>query len=197
MPQTAVSDSLLYSGKTPWWNQVFIASRWPIDVTSDRTGMHPCNGCGFLSVKTGGLALTGARVPMWKSAADWYSAWEEMLPRFQGDLLIGDLNIDLSRSRRRDQEPLKLHVGGRLAARACGGLLELQELLGATSRVDHVFVRGGVEVVSARYVAEGIAGVGPVDAGGGGGARLRGARDRAVALPAFRRECSVMESATC
>ena len=27
----------------------------------------------------------------------------------------------------------------------------------------HVFVRGVVEVLSARYVAEGIAGVGPVD----------------------------------
>ena len=34
---------------------------------------------------------------------------------------------------------------------------------GATSSVDHVFVRGVVEVLSARYVAEGIAGVGPVD----------------------------------
>ena len=34
---------------------------------------------------------------------------------------------------------------------------------GVTSAVDHVFARGEVEVVSARYVVEGIAGVGPVD----------------------------------
>ena len=163
LTHTAASDSLLYSGKASWWNQVFIASRWPIEVTSDRTGMHPCNGCGFLSVTTGGFALTGARVPMWKSAADWYAAWGEMLPRFQGDMLIGDLNIDPSRGRRRDQEPLKLlrEAGWRHAP--ADGSWSYRGRTGVTSTVDHVFVRGGVAVVRARYVAEGIAGVGPVD----------------------------------
>ncbi len=46
--------------------------------------------------------MTGARVPMWERAADWYGAWNEMLPQFQGELLIGDLNIDPSRRRKRD-----------------------------------------------------------------------------------------------
>ena len=163
LSHTASSDSLLYRGKSAWWNQVFIASRWPIEVTSDRTGLHPCNGCGFLSVTTGGLALTGVRVPMWKSAADWYGAWEEMLPHFQGDLLIGDLNIDPSRCRRRDQKPLKLlgEAGWRHAS--AEGSWSYRGRAGVTSSVDHVFVRGEVEVVSARYGAEGIAGVGPLD----------------------------------
>ena len=34
---------------------------------------------------------------------------------------------------------------------------------GVTSAVDHVFVRGEVEVVSAQYMADGVFGVGPVD----------------------------------
>ncbi len=47
-----------------------------------------------------------------------------MLPRFQGDLLIGDLNIDPSRKRRRDQEPLRrLHEAGWTVSG--GGRLEL------------------------------------------------------------------------
>ncbi len=75
----AASDSRLYSGKASWWNQVFIASRWPIKVTSDRAGMRPCNGCGFLSV---GCARPGGRASTRRGPA----------PRFQGDLLIGDLN---------------------------------------------------------------------------------------------------------
>ncbi len=159
----AASDSLLRRGKDAWWNQVFIASRWPIEVTSDRSGMHPCNGCGFLSVKTGDLAMTGARVPMWPRAADWYGASDEMLPRFEGDLLIGDLNIDPSRGRRRDQEPLRqLREAGWRHAPAGGGW-SFQGRNGTGSAVDHVFVRDGVEVVLARYVAEGIIGVGPVD----------------------------------
>ena len=142
---------------------MFIASRWPIEVTSDREGMHPCNGCGHLSIKTNGFAMTAVRVPMWPKAADWYSAWTDMLPRFQGDLLIGDLNIDPSRKRRRDQEPLKLL--GEAGWRWCpaDGGWSYRSYAGVTSSVDHVFVRGDIEVASARYVAEGTAGVGPVD----------------------------------
>ena len=118
---------------------------------------------GFLAVKTGGLAMTGARVPMWPKAADWYSAWDEMLPRFQGDVLIGDLNIDPSRKLKRDQEPLRrLREAGWRYATEAGGW-SYRSYSGVTSAVDHVFVRGEIEVVSARYVAEGIAGVGPVD----------------------------------
>ncbi len=128
---------------------MFIASRWPIEVTSDRAGMHPCNGCGFLSVQTHGLAMTGVRVPIWEKAADWYGAWNEMLPSFQGDLLIGDFNIDPSRMRKRDQKPLgQLREAGWTHAVAEGGW-SYRSYSGVTSSVDHVFVRGGVEVKSA------------------------------------------------
>jgi hypothetical protein len=34
---------------------------------------------------------------------------------------------------------------------------------GVTSSVDHLFVRGAVEVAAARYLADGIVGVGPLD----------------------------------
>ena len=100
---------------------------------------------------------------MWEKAADWYGAWEEMLPRFQGDLLIGDLNIDPSRSRRRDQKPLSLLGEPGWQRAPTEGSWSYRSYSGATSSVDHVFVRGEVEVGSAQYVAEGIAGVGPVD----------------------------------
>ena len=38
-----------------------------------------------------------------------------------------------------------------------------QSYSGVTSSVDHVFVRGDVEVLSAQYVMKGVVGVGPVD----------------------------------
>ena len=38
---------------------------------------------------------------MWVKASDWYGAWDRIVPRLQGDLLIGDLNIDPERQRRR------------------------------------------------------------------------------------------------
>ena len=100
---------------------------------------------------------------MWEKAADWYGAWEEMLPRFQGDLLIGDLNIDPSRSRRRDQKPLSLLGEPGWQRAPTEGSWSYRSYSGATSSVDHVFVRDGVAVVSAWYAAERIAGVGPVD----------------------------------
>ena len=42
----AASDSLLYRGKAAWWNQVFIASRWPIEVTSTAQGFPPATAAG-------------------------------------------------------------------------------------------------------------------------------------------------------
>ena len=132
-------------------------------VISDAAGLDPCNGSSFLSVETGGLTMTGVRVPMWPKACDWYEAWEKLVPRFSGDLLVGDLNIDPLRLRRRDQKPLKmLEVDGWRWCQAEGDW-SYRSYSGVTSSVDHVFVRGDVDVQSARYVTEGIVGVGPVD----------------------------------
>ena len=146
-----------------WWNQVLIASRWPITFTSDATGLGPCNGSAFLSVETGGMAVTGVRVPMWVKASDWYGAWERLLLRFLGDLLIGDLNIDPQRKRRRDQKPLKALQEAGWHWCPADGPWSYKGNTGVASVVDHAFARGDVDVLSARYVAEGIAGVGPVD----------------------------------
>jgi len=107
--------------------------------------------------------MTGVRVPMWVKAADWYRAWGELVQRFHGDHLIGDLNIDPSRRRRRDQKPLEMlrEAGWRRCPE--DGPWSYRSYSGVTSSVDHVFVRSSAEVTSARYVVDGIVGVGPVD----------------------------------
>ena len=162
LQHTATSVQVQRQGRS-WWNQVLIASRWPITVTSNATGLDPCNGSAFLAVETGGLAIIGARVPMWVRAADWYGAWDKLVPRFKGDLLIGDLNIDPQRQRRRDQRPLTMLEGAGWNWRCAEGGWSYRGYSGVTSRLDHVFVRGELEVLSARYVVDGIVGVGPVD----------------------------------
>jgi endonuclease/exonuclease/phosphatase family metal-dependent hydrolase len=100
---------------------------------------------------------------MWVKAVDWYGAWEKLLPRFAGDLLIGDLNIDPSRQRKRDQKPLAMLQGAGWRWGPAEGTWSYRSYSGVTSAVDHVFVGGDVEVRSARYVVDGIVGVGPVD----------------------------------
>ena len=162
LQHVATSAQVQRQGRS-WWNQILIASRWPIIVTSDATGLDPCNGSAFLSVETGGPAMTGVRVPMWETAGEWYGAWDKCVPRFQGNLLIGDLNIDPQRQRRRDQKPLAMLQRAGWSWHKADGDWSYKGRTGATSSVDHLFVRGEVEVVSARYVVDGAFGVGPVD----------------------------------
>ena len=163
LPHTEVTASINFRGPRSWWNQVFVASRQPIEVTSDPAGLNDCNATSFLSVSTGAFEMTAMRMPFWETAAEWYGAWDELLPRFHGDLLIGDLNIDPARKRRRDQKPLgMLREAGWRWCRA-DGPWSYRSYSGVTSSVDHVFVRGEVEAVEARYVVDGIVGVGPVD----------------------------------
>ena len=162
LQHVAASAQVQRKGRS-WWNLVLIASRWPITVTSDATGLDPCNGSAFLSVETGGLALTGVRVPMWETAGEWYGAWDKLVPRFGGGLLIGDVNIDPERQRRRDQKPLEQLRESGWSWHKADGDWSYKGNTGVTSAVDHAFVRGEVEVGSAQYMADGVFGVGPVD----------------------------------
>jgi hypothetical protein len=165
LPHAEVTAAINFRGPRSWWNQVFVASRWPITVTSTPSGLNDCNASSFLSLQTGSIAMTGMRMPFWETAAEWYGAWEALVPRFQGGLLMGDMNIDPDESRKRHREPLRVlqqhgwrwhPAEGEWSYRRTGAEH-------VRSRVDHVFVRSEVEVTSARYVAEGIVGVGPVD----------------------------------
>ena len=160
-----VTAAVNFRGPRSWWNQVFVASRHPIEVTSDPADLHPCNATSFLSVKTGVIEMTGMRMPFWETAAEWYGAWEALAPRYQGSLLIGDLNIDPSEPGKRHRKPLQVlqQHGWRWCPADGDWSYRRTGAEHVRSTVDHVFVRGEVEVVSARYVTEGVVGVGPVD----------------------------------
>jgi len=165
LPHTEGTAAINFRGPRSWWNQVFVASRWPIEVTSDSAGLNDCNASSFLSVRTGSIEMTGMRMPFWETAAEWYGAWEALVPRYQGDLLIGDMNIDPEESRKRHQKPLKVlqRHGWRWHPAEGDWSYRRTGAEHVRSRVDHVFVRGEVEVQSAQYVVDEIVGVGPVD----------------------------------
>jgi endonuclease/exonuclease/phosphatase family metal-dependent hydrolase len=155
LPHVATSPVVLRRPGS-WWNQILIASRRPVepsgspDVPGRTQGLHSA----LMRVETGGLGLTGLRVPMRSSAATWYAMWETLVPAFEGDILIGDLNIDPVRSGKRDQVPLRLLREAGWRRYTAEGVWSYRSGSGHTSTVDHVFTRGDIAVLSARYVSE-------------------------------------------
>lgn len=139
-----------------WWNQVLIASRWSVEPPArpEVEGRDEGLASALLRIRTGGLGLTGVRVPMRTSTAAWYAMWGTLVPAFEGDLLIGDLNIDPARSEKRDQEPLRLLREAGWRRYTAVGAWSYRSGSGHTSKVDHVFTRGHIAALSARYVSE-------------------------------------------
>ena len=101
----------------------------------------------------------------WKTTAEWYGAWEALVPRFKGDLLLGDMNIDPGEPGKRHRKPLEIlqQRGWRWCPADGDWSYRRTGAEHVRSKVDHVFVRGSLDVLAARYAAEGITGVGPVD----------------------------------
>jgi endonuclease/exonuclease/phosphatase family metal-dependent hydrolase len=138
------------------WNQVLVASRWPVAPSDGPEVPGRAQGLpsALLRVQTGGLGLTGLRVPMRSSAATWYAMWNTLVPAFEGDILVGDLNIDPARRWKRDQVPLQLLREAGWRRYTAEGVWSYRSGSGRTSTVDHVFTRGDIAVLSAQYVSE-------------------------------------------
>ncbi|HVI03439.1 MAG TPA: endonuclease/exonuclease/phosphatase family protein [Enhygromyxa sp.] len=123
-------------------NQVVALSRLPLRA---RAGHQPvpteAARTNFLSVEVAGLIVTGMRAPAYKPR-DWYAYWDALAQRLDGDVVIGDFNVDPSRRRRRDQV---LPMGWRLVTPAHGpSYRSLRN--GSESAIDHALVRHVVEL---------------------------------------------------
>ena len=138
-----------------WSNQVLIASRWETTVvpTPQETPDEHARS-NYLRVRTGGIDLVGIRVPMHKKAGEWYGYWGWLQTVLGGDVVIGDLNVDPSRSDRRSRVLSTLMQEGGWARAEPIGAWSYAGRNGNTSRVDHALFRGSVQVSSARYVVE-------------------------------------------
>ncbi|TNE90370.1 MAG: endonuclease/exonuclease/phosphatase family protein [Deltaproteobacteria bacterium] len=108
-----------------------------------------CALAGFLSVEWNGLVITGLRAPYYKGK-DWTRYWAALRERLDGDVAIGDLNIDPSRNQPRDRQRLE----GWSLVTPEGGPSYLNRGSKEGSNIDHALIRGAVRVVRAEYRTE-------------------------------------------
>jgi Endonuclease/Exonuclease/phosphatase family len=131
-------------------NQVAVASRIPAEV---RAGLAPEPSIealtNFLSVSVAGLALTGVRAPAYSSRPTWYAYWDKLREHLDGDVMIGDLNVDPTRRGKKDRV---FPQGWRVVTPGGPSYRSLKN--GTESTVDHALVRPGIEVFSAEYRPE-------------------------------------------
>lgn len=86
------------------------------------------------------------RAPACVARTDWYAYWDSLRARLDGDIVIGDLNVDPSRPSKKDRVlPERWQVITPLG-RSFRSLKN-----GTESTVVHALVRPGVEVVAKEY----------------------------------------------
>ena len=153
LPHFALSPRLPYSPGR-WHNQGLIASRSPLQtLPAPPNPPDRAAATNILRVRVGGLRITGIRAPMYQKAAGWYRYWDWLSREVEADVLIGDLNADPRRPRKRDRVLRTLAVtrGYRLADPQ--GDWSYRGLKGSEAKLDHVLPRG-VRLDHARYVPE-------------------------------------------
>jgi endonuclease/exonuclease/phosphatase family metal-dependent hydrolase len=149
-----LSDPFNYRSNR-WHNQILIASREPIEERRhlDRAP-DTVSRSNALSVRTYGYQITGLRVPAYETRTEWYRCWDWLTDELGGDIVIGDLNADLSRTGKRDRVlPTLVGAGGWTLADA-DGEWSYRGRNGTQSSVDHLLVRNGLHILSARYESD-------------------------------------------
>jgi len=150
----AVSENIEYR-RGRWHNQILIASKEAIeDPSVPKDGPDCMCSTNTLSVTTEGIRVTGIRVPAYTTAREWYPYWEWANRSLEGDVAIGDFNADPARPRKWDRVLATLESSGDWLRPDIEGDWSYRGHNGSTSRVDHILVRNGVSVSSARYVPE-------------------------------------------
>jgi hypothetical protein len=156
LDHVAVSKAVHYAAAT-YYNQVLIASSAPIRSHPPPPG-EPYTGLATnrLTVDTHGLTITGFRMPTGGTAdaALRDASWRWTLDGLRGDVLIGDFNIDPNRRRTADQRPVALLADRGWRQATVEGGWSYQGARGQRSCLDHVCVRGELNVIGARYVHE-------------------------------------------
>lgn len=150
-PHVIASEQVQYgSSRARFANQVAVASRWPMvarEGVSATPDVHAQTN--FLSVSFHGVVVTGVRAPAYKRASDWYGYWNMLRERLDGDVVIGDLNVDPTRSRKRDRvlpEEWQLVTPPGVSYRSPKN--------GTESTIDHALVAPGIEVQGAEFRPE-------------------------------------------
>lgn len=141
------TPQLRYNDAGRWSNQVVAVSN---EALTPLGGLDPvptqCASTNFLSVELGSAIITGIRAPSYTRAADWYTYWTQLSARLDGDVVIGDFNVDPGRDRKRDRV---LPSGWRVVSPA--GTSFRSTSRDAASAIDHALVRPDLEVAAARY----------------------------------------------
>ena len=148
-PHMHVTPQLRFNQRGRWSNQVIALSQHPTSVRAAHAP-YPSQDAmtNFLSVSMDGLVATGLRAPSYP-AATWYEYWRVVGERLNGHVVIGDLNVDPSRRRKRDRV---LPSGWRVATPP--GPSFRSAATGAESTIDHVLLPVGVELLDATFRSE-------------------------------------------
>jgi hypothetical protein len=133
-----------------WSNQIAALSNEPL---AELPGLAPVPtqsaATNLMAVKFRTVVVTGMRAPAYPRSSDWYEYWSHLRDHLAGDVVIGDLNVDPRRGRKRDRV---LPEGWRVVTPAGDSFQSRSR--NATSAIDHALVRPEVEVMNARYATE-------------------------------------------
>jgi hypothetical protein len=149
-PHMLMSPQLQYDSRGRWSNQVVALSTGPMKPQGGHVPVPTqCAATNFLAIETGGLSVIGVRAPAYRRAADWYAYWTCLNQRLDGDVVIGDLNVDPSRASKRDRV-----LPGGWSVVTPTGCSYRSTVNGTESSIDHALVAGRVQVITSKYCTE-------------------------------------------
>lgn len=152
-----VSDSCEYA-KGRWHNQILVAStslatsRQVYTDGPDKLGMT-----NTLSFQVHGYSVTGLRIPMYKTSAQWNAYWDWIENVISSEIVIGDFNCDPSRDKPRDRRLIRFAEIRKLQVITGENSPSYHGKNGTSSTVDHALVGMNVRVKRATYIRDGIA----------------------------------------
>lgn len=152
-----VSDPCEYT-KGRWHNQILIASNSLVTSRCAYTdGPDELAATNTLSFYVDGYSITGLRIPMYKTSAQWNGYWDWIDEVVCLDIVIGDFNCDPRRGKLRDRRLARFAEIKSMQIVTGENSPSYFGKNGTCSTVDHALVGSKVRVNRAIYVQDGIA----------------------------------------
>jgi len=138
-----------------WCNQVLIASKFEFVALSKPVNPPTVSAeTNYLCIKLPGITINAIRAPMYRAVRQWREYWSWLVRQLNGDLTIGDLNVDPKRQHRGDLIALEYLNGTNWQFGEPEGEWSYKGPSGKTSKIDHVLVKDTLQLKSVKYVQE-------------------------------------------
>ena len=150
----AVSACVKYArGRTQ--NQILVASGGPIHGVREYSDAPEMGGnTNTLTVQVGGFELTCLRAPAYELMRDWREYWHWLSGVIEGDIIVGDLNVDPSRGNSRDRVFGERFRGAEWQHHPASGGWSYRGNNGSQASLDHILTRPGIVANRCEYIQQ-------------------------------------------